>query len=78
LADGWAQVYSRDAAVAAGLFGPMHPDHLPRIGDVIVSCTGNTAVLASDHEPPEVARLVGMHGAATPVEMAIPLITFRG
>src|SRR5207302_1423507 len=77
LADGWAQVYSRDAAVAAGLFGPMHPDHLPRIGDVIVSCTGNTAVLASDHEPPEVARLVGMHGAATPVEMAIPLITFR-
>jgi hypothetical protein len=78
LADGWAEVYSRDAAVTAGLFGPVHPDHLPRIGDVVVSCTGNTAVLASDHEPPEVARLVGMHGAATPVEMAIPLITFRG
>ncbi|MBO0882145.1 MAG: alkaline phosphatase family protein [Mycobacterium sp.] len=78
LADGWAEVYSRDAAVTAGLFGPVHPDHLPRIGDVVVSCTGNTAVLASHHERPEVARLIGMHGAATPAEMAIPLITFRG
>jgi hypothetical protein len=25
-----------------------------------------------------VARLVGFHGAATPAELAIPLITFRG
>jgi hypothetical protein len=35
-------------------------------------------VLATGHEPPEVARLVGFHGAATPAELAIPLITFRG
>ena len=54
------------------------PDHLPRIGDVVVSCLGDTAVLASAHEPPELAQLVGFHGAATPAEMAIPLITFRG
>jgi hypothetical protein len=78
LADGWAEVHSRDAAVAAGLFGPVHPDHLPRIGDVVVICTGDTAVFATAHEPPEVAQLVGFHGAATPAEMAIPLITFRG
>jgi hypothetical protein len=51
---------------------------LPRIGDVVVTCTGDTAVLATGHEPPEVAQLVGFHGAATPVEMAIPLITFHG
>jgi hypothetical protein len=25
-----------------------------------------------------VAQLVGFHGAATPAEMAIPLISFRG
>ena len=37
-----------------------------------------TAVLASTHEPPEVAQLVGFHGAGDPVEMAIPLITFQG
>jgi Type I phosphodiesterase / nucleotide pyrophosphatase len=78
LLDGRADVRSRDDAVAAGLFGPVSPDHLPRIGDVVVSCLGDTAVLASAHEPPEVAQLIGLHGADDPVEMAIPLITFRG
>jgi hypothetical protein len=76
--DGCAHVFTRDEAVAAGLFGPVKPDHLGRIGDVVVICTGDAAVLATAHEPPEVARLVGVHGAATPVETAIPLIVFRG
>ena len=47
LLNGRADVHSRDDAVAAGLFGPVRPDHLPRIGDVVVTCTGDTAVLAS-------------------------------
>jgi hypothetical protein len=76
--DGCAEVCSRDAAVAAGLFGPVPPDHLPRIGDVVVTCTGDAAVLATAHEPAEVAQLVGFHGAATLAETAIPLVTFRG
>jgi hypothetical protein len=78
LLNGRAEVRSRDDAVAAGLFGSVRADHLARIGDVVVTCTGDTAVLASAHEPPEVAQLVGFHGAATPAEIAIPLITFRG
>ena len=78
LLDGRAEVRSRDDAVAAGLFGPVRPDHLPRIGDVVVSCLGDTALLASAHEPPEVARLVGFHGAASPARNGDPLITFRG
>jgi hypothetical protein len=78
LLKGRADVRSRDDAVAAGLFGSVLPDHLPRIGDVVVSCLGDTAVLASTHEPPEVAQLIGFHGASDPVEMAIPLITFQG
>jgi hypothetical protein len=78
LLNGRAEVRSRDDAVAAGQFGPVRPEHLPRIGDVVVTCTGDTAVLASAHEPPEVAQLVGFHGAGTPAEMAIPLIAFRG
>ena len=78
LMDGRADVRSRDDAVAAGLFGPVRADHLARIGDVVVTCRGDTAVLATGHEPPEVAQLIGFHGAATPGEMAIPLITFRG
>jgi hypothetical protein len=75
---GRAEVRSRDDAVGRGWFGPVRADHLPRIGDVVVTCTGDTTVLASGHEPPEVARLIGFHGAATPAETAIPLIAVRG
>ena len=77
LVGGQAQVYTREEVVANGLFGPMNPRNLPRIGDVVVICTGDAAVLATGHEPPETARLIGFHGAATPVEMAIPLIAIR-
>ena len=73
---GWAQVYSRERAVATGMFGPVSPVHLARIGDVVVVCTGDAAVLATGHEPAEMARLIGFHGAASEVEMAIPLIVF--
>jgi hypothetical protein len=76
LLDGRAEVYSREQAVATGMFGPVNPRHLPRIGDVVVVCTGDAVVLATGHEPPETARLIGFHGAATPAEMAIPLIVF--
>lgn len=77
LLDGWAEVYSREQAVATGMFGPVNPAHLARIGDVVVVCTGNTAVLATGHEPPETARLIGFHGGATQAETAIPLIVFK-
>lgn len=76
LADNGA-VYLRDDAVSAGLFGPVAPQHLDRIGDVVVVCANDTVVLATGHEPPEVARLVGFHGAATDPETAIPLLCFR-
>ena len=72
-----ADVRSREEAVAAGMFGPVRPQHLARIGDVVVTCTQDLAVLATAHEPPEVAKLVGFHGAATPAETAIPLISVR-
>ncbi|ORB47799.1 alkaline phosphatase family protein [Mycobacterium persicum] len=73
---GLADVHSRQEAVATGLFGPVTPRHLPRIGDIVVICRGETAVLATAHEPPETARLIGFHGAATDAETAIPLIAF--
>jgi hypothetical protein len=74
--DSRARVYSREQAVDSGMFGPVDPAHLARIGDVVVVCTGDAAVLATAHEPPETARLIGFHGGATPAEMAIPLIVF--
>jgi hypothetical protein len=72
-----ADVLSRDEAIDAGWFGPTPAAHRPRIGDVVVMCTAPIAVLASKHEPPAAARLIGFHGAATPAETAIPLITLR-
>jgi hypothetical protein len=74
---GRARVLTRDDAVASGLFGPVRPAHLARIGDVVVVCDGDTVVLASGHEPPEVARLVGFHGSTSAAETAIPLLCFR-
>lgn len=76
LLHGRATVYSREQAVDTGMFGPVAAPHTARLGDVVVVCSGDTAVLASAHEPPETARLVGFHGGATAAEMAIPLIVF--
>jgi len=76
--DARADVYTREQAVATGMFGPVAPAHLPRIGDVVVVCKGAFAVLATGHEPPETARLVGFHGGASAAETAIPLIVWGG
>jgi predicted AlkP superfamily pyrophosphatase or phosphodiesterase len=72
---GQAEVLSREEAIARDLFGVVPDVHRPRIGDVVVICTADVAVLATAHEPPELAKLVGFHGGLTPAETAIPLIT---
>ncbi|WP_375499092.1 alkaline phosphatase family protein [uncultured Jatrophihabitans sp.] len=70
-----ALVQSRNEAVAHGWFGAVPPEHMPRLGDVVVVCRGDTAIFDSAHEPREVLSLIGFHGADSPVETAIPLIT---
>ncbi|WP_375475757.1 alkaline phosphatase family protein [uncultured Jatrophihabitans sp.] len=70
-----ADVLLRDEAIDGGLFGPVSDSHRQRLGDLIVVCTADVALLATAHEPPEVSALVGFHGSRTAVEMAIPLIT---
>jgi hypothetical protein len=67
-------VACRDEAVAAGWFGRVSDGHLARLGDVVVACRDRYAVLATDDEPPQVARLVAFHGSFTAVEMTIPLL----
>ena len=71
------QVLERDEAIEVGWFGPVRDAHRARIGDVVVICTAEFAVLATGHEPPEMAKLIGFHGAATPAETAIPLISLH-
>jgi hypothetical protein len=73
-----AWIVPREEAVAAGWFGPVPEEHLPRIGDIVVACHDRYAVLATRSEPAVVAQLVAYHGSATPVEMMVPLLVVRG
>lgn len=68
-----AEVLPRDEAFARGWFGEVLAEVRPRIGDVVVACSGDTAVLSSVDFPYE-TRLVGMHGSLTPAEMLVPVL----
>ncbi len=73
-----AWVGTREAAVAAGWFGPVPEAHLARVGDVVVICRDRHVVLATDREPAFLAGMVGFHGSCTAVEMTVPLLVARG
>ncbi|KGN33228.1 nucleotide pyrophosphatase [Knoellia sinensis KCTC 19936] len=68
-----AWIVSRDEAVAAGLFGPVHDEHLARIGDVVVAMRQAHAVVDSRHHRPELLALIGLHGSLTDDEVPVPL-----
>jgi hypothetical protein len=68
-----ADVLTRAEAIGRGWFGPVDPAVLPRIGDVVVACKGEFAVLSTEGFPYE-SRLIGMHGSLTPDEMLIPVL----
>ncbi|MBI2244397.1 MAG: alkaline phosphatase family protein [Nocardioides sp.] len=68
-----AEVMTRETAIARGWFGPVSPSVLPRLGDVIVACRGDLAILSTSAFPYE-AKLVGLHGSLTAEEMLIPIL----
>jgi hypothetical protein len=68
-----ALVLTRDDAVARGWFGEMAPAVAPRVGDVMVACRGDAAVVTTRDFPYE-KSLVGLHGSLTPDEMLIPIL----
>jgi hypothetical protein len=68
-----AEVLTRDTAIARGWFGPVDASVLPRLGDVVVACRDDHAVMSSTDFPYE-NLLVGLHGSLTPDEMLIPLL----
>ncbi|TAM91629.1 MAG: alkaline phosphatase family protein [Jatrophihabitans sp.] len=71
-----ARVYSRAQAIATGWYGTVPDGHARRIGDVVVVCEGDTAVVAPGWDPPTVTALVAFHGSITAAETAIPLLRF--
>ncbi len=71
-----AWVLSREEAVEAGWFGPVAEWAYPRIGDVVVACREDWAIVATVRQPLE-SMLHGMHGSLTQAELAVPLLEFR-
>lgn len=73
LGDGF-HVRTRDEAVASGLFGPeVTATTRRRIGDLMVTATGEGALVRRTASPGE-AGLIGCHGAATDDEILVPLL----
>jgi hypothetical protein len=70
-----AYVASRDEAIAAGWFGAVSDDVVPRIGDVVV--VGRSTWAFNDDralKPGAVPkRMIGQHGAMTDDELLVPL-----
>lgn len=68
-----AEVLTRGEAVLRGWFGALDDTVTGRVGDVVVACTGDTAIMSSVDFPVE-QKLVGMHGSLSSAEMLIPLL----
>lgn len=70
-------VLTRAQATAAGWFGPaVHDRAAAHIGDVVVICLADRAVIRSVAEPMQ-SNLIGQHGSLTAAEMLVPLSIFR-
>jgi hypothetical protein len=71
---GRSWVLSREQAIEAGLFGAVHPDIAPRIGDVIVAARSAIAYYDDRLDDKGAQRMVGQHGSLTNEERTVPLI----
>lgn len=69
-------VMTRAEAVAAGLFGTVHPEVAPRIGDVLVAARSSVAYYDDRLADKKPQRMVGQHGSLTDQERIVPLIRF--
>ncbi len=69
-----ALILTRDEAIRRGYFGPVDPRFRPRIGDLLVICRDEFAVVDSDTESPSAIALIGHHGSTTERELHIPLL----
>ncbi len=68
-----ATVLTRQQAFDAGWFGTGTDLVLPRIGDLVVACHDDHAIVSTSDFPYE-KQMVGFHGSLTPAEMMIPML----
>jgi hypothetical protein len=70
-------VLDREAALAAGLFGPRVDERVrPRLGDVVALARVPMGVVQRSVDP-GIARLIGQHGSVTPAEQLVPGVLVR-
>ncbi len=70
----WA--FTRDEAVAAGLFGEVRAAVGPRIGDVMIAARDALALYDTRRVPARALEVVGQHGSLTKAEREVPLLCF--
>lgn len=67
-----AWVFTRDEAVSRGLFGPVRPEVLPRIGEVLALARGSHAIYDGRDTSKQGRTMVGQHGSISPEELLVP------
>jgi hypothetical protein len=71
----WA--FTREEAVAAGLFGDVRPEVSLRIGDVMIAARDALAFYDTRRVRPTAMEVVGQHGSLTKAEREVPLLCFQ-
>ncbi|WP_354147805.1 nucleotide pyrophosphatase/phosphodiesterase family protein [Arthrobacter sp. 754] len=70
----WA--FTRENAIAAGLFGEVRPAVAPRIGDIMIAARDALAFYDTRRVRPAAMEVVGQHGSLTKAEREVPLLFF--
>ncbi len=70
----WA--FTREEAVAGGLFGDIRPAVEGRIGDVMIAARDAVALYDGRRMRPTAMEVVGQHGSLTKAEREVPLLCF--
>lgn len=71
----WA--FTREEAIAAGLFGEVRAEVVPRIGDVMIAARDALAFYDTRRVRPTALEVVGQHGSLTKAEREVPLLCFQ-
>ncbi|HSO90447.1 MAG TPA: alkaline phosphatase family protein [Arthrobacter sp.] len=71
----WA--FTREEAIAAGLFGAVRAEVSPRIGDVMIAARDALAFYDTRRVRPTALEVVGQHGSLTKAERDVPLLCFQ-
>jgi hypothetical protein len=73
---GRAWIATRDEAIAAGWFGAVDPEVVPRIGDLLVAARKNVAYYDGRTATKHSLAMIGQHGSWSPAELQVPLLKF--